>query len=62
MALAIALGSLLAVFLLLAGVLNDGAIEVYGWPQVVSVACLTLIWRNAPDGEQADLQRLVAAA
>ena len=58
-ALAIALGSLLAVFLLLAGVLNDGTVETYGWPQVVSVACLTLIWRNAPEDEQAAMRRLV---
>jgi signal transduction histidine kinase/phage shock protein PspC (stress-responsive transcriptional regulator) len=58
--LAIAVASLLAVFLLLAGVLNDGSIEVYGWPQVVSVACLTLIWRNAPESEQAAMRHLVA--
>src|ERR1700691_2544761 len=59
-ALAVGVASLLAVFLLLAGVLNDGSIEVYGWPQVVSVACLVLIWRNAPEGEKAGLQHLVA--
>jgi phage shock protein PspC (stress-responsive transcriptional regulator) len=58
-ALAIGLASVLAVFLLLAGVLNDGSIEVYCWPQVVSVACLTLIWRNAPDDEKAGMRRLV---
>jgi signal transduction histidine kinase len=58
-ALAVAVGSLLAVFLLFAGVLNDGSIEIYGWPQVVSVACLTLIWRNASEGEQAALRHLV---
>jgi signal transduction histidine kinase len=57
--LAIALASLLAVFLLLAGPLNDGAIETYLWPQVISVAGMTLIWRNAPDAERAGLQRLV---
>lgn len=57
--LALALASLLAVFLLLAGPLNDGAIETYLWPQVISVAGLTLIWRNAPDSERAGLQRLV---
>ena len=58
--LAVAVASLLAVFLLLAGVLNDGSIEVYGWPQVVSVACLALIWRNAPENEQAAMRHLVA--
>jgi phage shock protein PspC (stress-responsive transcriptional regulator) len=57
--LAFALASLLAVFLLLAGVLNDGAIAVYAWPQVASVFCLTLIYRNAPEREQQALRRLV---
>jgi len=58
--LAVAAASLLAVFLLLAGALNDGSIEVWGWPQVVSVACVTLIWRNAPESEQAAMRHLVA--
>jgi phage shock protein PspC (stress-responsive transcriptional regulator)/signal transduction histidine kinase len=58
--LAIGVASLLAVFLLLAGVLNDGSIEIYGWPQVVSVACLTLVWRNAPESEQAAMRHLIA--
>jgi signal transduction histidine kinase len=60
LALAVGLASLLAVFLLLAGPLNDGAIASYLWPQVISVAGLTLIWRNASDSEQAGLRRLVA--
>jgi signal transduction histidine kinase len=58
-ALAIGLASLLAVFLLLAGALNDAAIAAYAWPQVISVAGLTLIWRNAPDSERAGMRRLV---
>jgi signal transduction histidine kinase len=58
-ALAFALASLLAVFLFLAGAFNDGDIERYGWAQVVSVAGLTLIWRNAPEDEQAGMRRLV---
>jgi signal transduction histidine kinase len=58
-ALALALASLLAVFLFLAGALNDGAIEQYGWAQVFTVAGLTLIWRNAPDDERAGMRRLV---
>jgi signal transduction histidine kinase len=57
--LAIALASLLGVFVLLAGAINDGSIEVYGLPQVISVACLTLIWRNAPESEQAAMRHLV---
>jgi signal transduction histidine kinase len=60
-ALAIALASVLAVFLFLAGALNNGAIEVYVWPQVFSVAGLTLIWRNAPENERAGMRRLVKA-
>jgi len=58
-ALAIGLASFFAVFLLLAGVLNDGAIEIYGWPQVASVFCLTLIWRNAPESERAAMRHLI---
>ena len=58
-ALALALASLLAVFLFLAGALNDTAIEQYGWAQVFTVAGLTLIWRNAPDDERAGMRRLV---
>jgi signal transduction histidine kinase len=58
-ALAVALASLLAVILLLSGILNDGLIETWGWPQVVSVGCLTLIWRNAPAEEQEAMRRLV---
>ena len=58
-ALALALASVFGVFLFLAGALNDGAIETYGWPQVISVAGLTLIWRNAPEGERAGMRRLV---
>jgi signal transduction histidine kinase len=57
--LAIALASLLAVFLFLAGAFNDGAIEQFGWAQVFTVAGLTLIWRNAPDDERARMRRLV---
>jgi len=60
MAIALALASLLAVFLFLAGAFNDGTIEKYGWAQVVSVVGLTFIWRNAPADEQAGIRRLVA--
>jgi signal transduction histidine kinase/phage shock protein PspC (stress-responsive transcriptional regulator) len=52
--------SVICVFLLEAGVLNDQVIQDDGWPQVVSAACLVLIWRNASDAEQASLRRLVA--
>jgi signal transduction histidine kinase len=58
-ALAVGLASLLSVFLLLAGVLNDEFLTTYGWAQVVSVIGLTLIWRNAAADEQAAMRRLV---
>jgi signal transduction histidine kinase/phage shock protein PspC (stress-responsive transcriptional regulator) len=58
--LALAVSSLLAVFMVLAGALNDQLIQTDGWPQVVTAACLVLIWRNAPSSEQAGLRRLVA--
>jgi signal transduction histidine kinase len=57
--LALALSSLLAVFLFLAGALNDTAIAGFCWPQVFSLAGVVLIWRNAPDEERAGMQRLV---
>jgi signal transduction histidine kinase len=60
MVVAVALDSLLIVFLLLAGALNDGVIEKYGWAQVVSVPVLVLIWRNASADEQAGMRRLIA--
>jgi signal transduction histidine kinase len=58
-ALAVGLASLFSVFMLFAGALNDTILASWGWPQVVSVAGLTLIWRNAPVGEQAAMRRLV---
>jgi len=58
MALAAALASLLVLFLLIA-TLNSQLLATYGWPQVVSVACLTLIWRNAADSERGVLTRLI---
>ena len=58
-ALAIALASLMCVVLGLASVLNAGLINTYGWQQVPSVVLLVLIWRNAPDNEQAAMRHLV---
>src|SRR5215469_9723857 len=58
-ALAVALASLMCVLLGLASVLNSWLINTYGWQQVPSVAFLVLIWRNAPDSEQAALRHLV---
>jgi signal transduction histidine kinase/phage shock protein PspC (stress-responsive transcriptional regulator) len=59
-ALAVAIGSVLSVVMVVAGVLNAGFIEAWGWPQVVSSACLVLIWRNAPARDQEVLRRVVA--
>jgi signal transduction histidine kinase/phage shock protein PspC (stress-responsive transcriptional regulator) len=58
-AFAVAFASLLAFFLFVASVLNDTLITEYGWPQVGSVAALTIIWRNAPDDERASMRRLI---
>jgi signal transduction histidine kinase len=58
-ALALGLTTLLTFVLLIAGVFNDGWFSGWAWPQVFSLAGLTLIWRNAPADEQASLKRLV---
>src|SRR5487761_309926 len=58
-ALAIGLATLLTLVLLIVGVFNEGWFASWAWPQVFSVAGLTLIWRNAPADEQASLKRLV---
>ena len=57
-ALAAGLASLLVLVLLVAGALNDGWFSSWAWPQLISVAGLALIWRNATPDEQAALRRL----
>jgi signal transduction histidine kinase len=57
--LAAGLASLLILVLLVAGALGDGWFVSWAWPQVISVAGLVLIWRNAPADEQATLRHLV---
>jgi signal transduction histidine kinase len=57
-ALAAGLDSLLVLALLIAGALNDGWFSNWAWPQLVSVAGLVLIWRNATPDEQATMRRL----
>jgi signal transduction histidine kinase/phage shock protein PspC (stress-responsive transcriptional regulator) len=59
-ALAVAIASMLSVVMVMAGVLNAGFIQAWGWPQVISAACLVLIWRNAPARDQEVLRRVVA--
>jgi signal transduction histidine kinase len=57
--LAIGVASLLAVVLLAVNAFNRSWFVDAAWPQVVSVAGLVLIWRNAPADEQITLRRLV---
>ncbi len=57
-ALVAGLASLLVVVLVIASALRAGWVGSLAWPLVISVAGLTLIWRNAPPDEQAVLQRL----
>ena len=57
--LAVGLASLLIFVLLIAGALNGGWFISWAWPQVFSIAGLALIWRNAPDDEQATLRHLL---
>ncbi len=57
--LAVGLASLLVLALLVAGALGDARLISWAWPQVFSVAGLTLIWRNAPEEEQAMLRHLL---
>src|SRR6266567_2095340 len=59
-ALAVGIASVLSIVMLIAGALSASLIQTWGWPQVVSAACLVLIWRNAPEGDQAVLRRVVA--
>jgi signal transduction histidine kinase len=58
-ALAVGLAALLTMVLLIGGVFNDTWLASWAWPQVFSVAALTLIWRNAPPDEQSSLKRMV---
>jgi signal transduction histidine kinase/phage shock protein PspC (stress-responsive transcriptional regulator) len=57
-ALAAGLASALAFLLFVVGVFNSGWPSSWAWPQVFTVAGLTLIWRNASPDEQATLRRL----
>jgi signal transduction histidine kinase/phage shock protein PspC (stress-responsive transcriptional regulator) len=57
-ALAAGLGSVLAILLILGSALGATWLDTVAWPLVISVAGLVLIWRNAPEGEQAVLHRL----
>jgi signal transduction histidine kinase len=58
MALAVGVVSLLIVVLPLAALLHLGWLSTYGWSVVIGSAGLVLIWRNAPEDEQAVMRRL----
>jgi signal transduction histidine kinase len=57
--LAIGLAVLLTFILLIGGVFDDAWLAGWAWPQVFSVAGLTLIWRNGSAQEQSSLKRMV---
>ena len=57
-ALVAGLASLLVLVLVIASALRASWVGSLAWPLVISVAGLTLIWRNAPPDEQAVLRRL----
>ena len=57
-ALVAGLASLLIVLLVIASALRASWVGNLAWPLAISVAGLTLIWRNAPPDEQAVLRRL----
>jgi signal transduction histidine kinase len=57
-ALAAGLASLLCVLFFIASTVGAGWLGSLAWPLVISVAGITLIWRNAPADEQAVLHRL----
>ncbi len=56
--LAAGLGSLLVVVLLIASGLGAGWLGSLAWPLVLSAAGIVLIWRNAPEDEQAMMRHL----
>ncbi|MBV9379495.1 MAG: PspC domain-containing protein [Streptosporangiaceae bacterium] len=56
-ALAAGAASLGILMLLIVGAIHDGWFISWAWPQVFSVAGLVLVWRNAPEDEQATLRR-----
>jgi signal transduction histidine kinase len=58
LALAVGIVSLLIVELPLAALFHLGWVESYGWSVVIGTAGLVLIWRNAPEDEQAVMRRL----
>ena len=58
-ALAIGLGSMLVALLVLVGAIGGKWVGTLGWPLVISVVGMVLIWRNSPADEQATMRHLV---
>src|ERR1035441_1048520 len=52
---------MVGVVVVIASVLGAGWVGKVGWPLVVGVAGMVLVWRNAPADEQARMQRLARA-
>ncbi len=57
-ALTAALGSLLIVVLLIASALGAAWLADLAWPIIICAAGIVLIWRNAPEDEQAVIRRV----
>jgi signal transduction histidine kinase len=57
-ALAAGLASALVIVLIIVSALGAGWLGNLGWPLVISVAGVVLIWRNAPADEQETMRRL----
>jgi signal transduction histidine kinase len=58
-ALAVGLGSMLVAVLVIVGAIGGTWVGTLGWPLVISVIGLVLIWRNSPGSEQASMRHLV---
>ena len=58
-ALAVGLGSMLVALLVLVGAIGGKWVGTLGWPLVISVVGMVLIWRNSPADEQATMRHLV---
>jgi signal transduction histidine kinase len=58
-ALAVGLGSMLVAVLVILGAIGGKWVGTLGWPLVISVVGLVLIWRNSPGSEQATMRHLV---
>jgi signal transduction histidine kinase len=56
-ALAAGLASVLAMVLIIGTVVGSGWFSGVGWPLLISLVGMVLIWRNAPDYEQEQLRR-----